>query len=124
MGLQKHSEFIILSWDELSNYINIIVEKLNYTQHGIKVNIRPISNRALIPAAMLAERLGTQVVFDCNAQNVTFDLFDDTPAQVVLFSKEMVEFEHQSIKADVYADQIFRNQNGDHQKVIFPWKPL
>ena len=108
MNFKEHSEYKILSWEEIILHVDIIVPKV---QELLPDAIKPVDQNAIIPATLLAYRLGIKV--DLN-NGYTFDLTDKSLPDICLFR---VDDGREYGKTKIYSDITY-----EEQKLIFPWK--
>ena len=106
--LREHTEYKILSWEEIILHVDIIVPKVQQLSPN---TIKPANQNSIIPATLLAYRIGVAV--DLN-NGYTFDLTDESLPDICLFR---VDDGREYGKTNIYSDITF-----EEQKLIFPWK--
>jgi len=106
--LRDHTEYKILSWEEIILHVDVIVPQVQQ----LKVDtIKPVGQDAIIPATLLAYRIGVNV--DLNSGH-SFDLTDKNLPDICLFR---VDDGRSLGKTKIYSDIVY-----EEQKLIFPWK--
>ena len=115
--LTKHTQVIILSWQEVEEKILYLAERIKSTTKQ-PITIQPLSKDCIIAAHILAEFVDGTVA---PLGNITFDLTDAERPDYALFEidKEGVES-----KKETYTTDVLFKQNGIVQRVKFTWKKL
>lgn len=102
---KTHTSVKVLSWQELDIYLDILADRIA----GETIpKIRPLTQSSIIPAAILAEKLQTEIVFSGDA--LTFDITSEKNPDCCIFVEE-----HKELKYSV--DVVY-----EEQKIVLPWK--
>lgn len=109
---RDYTQYKILSWEELLLLVDSIIINQRLLAFAPQP-IRPISQDAIIPAAMLASKIGVTVNM---TEGITFDITNTYSPSICLFKIEG-GFDHQTDTTKIYVDILYHDQH-----LILPWK--